>query len=137
MDGLPHDGGLTLVVEDDDDNRVLLVRLLRQHGLQVESASTVAGALEKLARRPRVVLLDMHLPDGTGAEVLEQIRRDKGDSAVAIVTGSAEPEALEELRAFGPDAVFIKPFALEQLCEWVRSMHAPRDPCSSAPAPAS
>jgi len=117
-----YDGGITLVVEDDPENRRLLARLLQRDGLLVESAGTVAGALEKLANSPRVVLLDMRLPDGTGADVLREIRRAERPTAVAVLTGWPEPETLDELRGFAPDAVFLKPFDIEKLCAWVWSM---------------
>lgn len=113
----------TLVIEDDRDNRELLVRLLQRCGLLVESAATVAEALEKLAIIPKVVLLDMELPDGTGREVLQKIRSTNMPVKVAVVTGSGMPEALDELHELAPDAVFVKPFVAADLCDWVEKVH--------------
>ena len=114
----------TLVVEDDHDNREILVKLLRHTGLLVDSASTLAEALRKLAASPTVVLLDMNLPDGTGADVLTKIRSDGLPITVGVITGSGELEARQSLAALAPDAIFIKPVIATNLCEWVKSILA-------------
>jgi CheY-like chemotaxis protein len=113
----------TLVIEDDPDNRELLVRLLERCGLLVHSAGTVAEALAKLDCTPKVVLLDLLLPDGPGVKVLETIRARKLPIIVGVVTGSGLPETLEDLRPLSPDAVFVKPVIAADLCRWVEAMH--------------
>ncbi len=115
----------TLVVEDDATNRVGLVKLLQYSGLLVDSAETVAAALAKLRSKPRTVLLDVNLPDGTGEEVLSHIRTNDLPSKVCIITGSADTKRIEDLNRFRPDAIFIKPFAPGELLDWVRKAHDP------------
>ena len=110
-----------LVVEDDRLNRVLLVRLLEQVGVIADSASTVAAGLEKLTSGPpRLVLLDMDLPDGSGAAILERIRATRMPIKVCVLTGSCLPAAIEALSALHPDAIFLKPYQIADVLRWVR-----------------
>jgi CheY-like chemotaxis protein len=125
--GSPHDGSAApiLVVEDDPANRAALVRLLQYGGLLVESALTVAQALEKLKNaRPRIVLLDLHLPDGSGARILEAVKQMEEPPQVCVLTGSATPQTLQELQQLCPHHVLLKPFHPEQVMQWVRGAHA-------------
>jgi CheY-like chemotaxis protein len=116
---------ITLVVEDDRDNREFLVRLLRGCGVETEAACSVGEAIEKLGTAPKVVLLDMHLPDGSGVDVLQFIRSNRMPMAVGIITGSAEDE-LAELRTFIPDRVFIKPVNVNEVLTWVQAYNSHR-----------
>ena len=123
----------TLVIEDDRVNRQCLVRLLRMNGVTVESAATLAEGLEKLGACPRVVLLDLDLPDGPGADVLCHIRQERIPVRVCVLTGMTEfdPAAPNEAAGSGrlrsvlrADAVFFKPYRLEDILGWVgQAMH--------------
>jgi CheY-like chemotaxis protein len=115
---------ITLVVEDDRANRLGLVRLLRCSGHQVESASTIAEAMEKLNATPSTILLDLHLPDGNGAQVLERVRARKLAAKVCVLTGSASGDALDALIPLRPDAIMLKPFHPQRLLDWVREANA-------------
>ena len=109
-----------LVVEDDRLNRQCLVRLLEQIGVPADSASTVATGLEKLGLDPWLVLLDMDLPDGSGSEILRRIRTTQMPTKVCVLTGSCLPDAVEKLNELQPDAVFLKPYQIDELLHWVR-----------------
>ena len=110
-----------LVVEDDHMNRQCLVRLLAQVGVIADSAPTVAMALQKLDLWPELVLLDMELPDGSGADVLRQIREQRMPARVCVLTGSCQPHEIESLATLQPDAVLIKPYPIDDLLNWLRS----------------
>ena len=61
-----------MVVEDDERLSVSMGRFLAQHGFQVRLAHTEAAALELLEEGPPdAAILDVHLPDGSGLDVLE------------------------------------------------------------------
>jgi CheY-like chemotaxis protein len=114
----------TLVVEDDRANRAALVRLLQYSGLLVDWTDSVAGALEKLKARPKVVLLDLHLPDGMGTTILEHIRANDLPTKVCLITGSANEQTIEQIKTLGLDEVILKPFHAQRLLDWVRQAHA-------------
>jgi DNA-binding NarL/FixJ family response regulator len=87
-------GQRVLVVDDDRDLRRLVKRLLEPLGYVVHEASTAGAALATAAReRPAVVLLDVHLPDIPGYEVLRRLRDEFGDGlAIVFVSGKRTEE---------------------------------------------
>jgi signal transduction histidine kinase/CheY-like chemotaxis protein len=86
-----------LVVEDDDGDRAAITASLRGAGYAVDSAGTVAGALELCAReRYDAVTLDLILPDGSGLEVLRHLRSSalNHDTEIVVLTVVAEAGAV-------------------------------------------
>lgn len=110
--------GHTVLVVDDDASIRLLCRLnLELDGWHVLEAGTLPLAREQLdAEDIRVVVLDVHVGTGDGREFLEEIRRDRPDVRVAMLTGS------EDIRDVGSDAVIPKPFTIEQLTSTVANL---------------
>lgn len=89
-----------LVVEDDVVLQLSLTAMLRREGFAILAARSVAEARVQLMReRPTVVLLDLSLPDGSGFEILEQLRIE-ADSPLAIVSTASDSlaTAVEALR---------------------------------------
>jgi len=112
-------------VEDNPSNVLLVEQVLARHaGLRLEAVATVAGAGERIrARRPKVVLLDLDLPDGDGAQVLAALRMDPAtrDLPVIVVSSDATDGAHRRLAAAGATAFLTKPFDLRRLLAAVRS----------------
>ena len=111
----------TLVVEDNNATRRVLCRVLRSMGHDVLEAATVQQGIRLLAQRPRLMLLDLELPDGFGTEVLEKARSECLPLRVAIITAGGRAELLERARQLGADAVLLKPFELRELEEWLKA----------------
>lgn len=89
-----------LVVEDNVVLQLSLTAMLRREGFSLLVARSVAEARVQLLReRPSVILLDEGLPDGSGLELLEELRASP-DSPLAIVAtaGGALHTAAEALR---------------------------------------
>src|SRR5687767_11661494 len=78
-----------LLAEDDDNARTLLVDLLNTLGhVVVAEVATGREAYEKAHELvPDVVLLDVHMPDGSGIEAAEKITRDTPGVAVVLFSG--------------------------------------------------
>ena len=92
--------GRVLVVEDDEQVRALIAYLLRQAGHVVTESSCAEEALDLLAvRAPDVVILDVHLPDREGHEVLRSIRSDTATRLVPVVMMTGEASRDEKLDA--------------------------------------
>ncbi|HSI35790.1 MAG: response regulator [Phycisphaerae bacterium] len=105
-----------LLVEDDRSLQWTLREFLADQGFETHVAGTRAAGLEMLQRlRPAVCLLDMNLPDGSGADLLRAIAQD-GLGVRAIVM-SAFP--VEQLRGRYPASVLsdvlVKPVSPEEL----------------------
>jgi DNA-binding NarL/FixJ family response regulator len=92
---VPPTTPIILVVDDDHLVRRSLVRALERQGFEVRAACDVATSAEILKREPRVAgaILDYHLPDGTGLDVLENLIAVQ-PRPVLIMSGEASHQAI-------------------------------------------
>lgn len=89
---MPAQGGVAarrdlrlLLVEDHQDTARVMARLLRNLGYQVTTAHSVAGALAQVARGSfDLIISDIGLPDGTGLELMQQVRTHQSVPAIAL-----------------------------------------------------
>jgi CheY-like chemotaxis protein len=112
-----------LYVEDNLPNLRPVERILARH-YRVEMIPTLQGSLAvDLARqhRPDVILLDLHLPDVSGEEVLEQLRTDEATSSipVIVVTADAIPKRVSQLITAGAFGYVTKPLHVSRFLELV------------------
>ena len=91
-----------LVCDDTEGNRYAVSHLLRSQGLTVMEAATGSEALNLLRERPDLVVLDINLPDISGYEVLQRIRRDPEMSWIPVMHVTAS-YAGSENHALGLD----------------------------------
>jgi CheY-like chemotaxis protein len=110
-----------LYIEDNQSNLRLVERVLDRRGnVRLLTATHGREGIE-LARvhQPDVILLDVHLPDIDGKEVLEQLRRDDATAAipVAIVSADATRRQMERLREAGAERYLTKPIDVKELLE--------------------
>ena len=104
-----------LLVEDHQDTRHTLSRLLTHFGHDVLVASSKQSALELLgAGEIDVLLCDVGLPDGSGYEVVSQARRKQPIKAIAI-TGFGTEEDFRHSKEAGFDSHLVKPVDLHEL----------------------
>lgn len=130
---VPLLGLRVLLVEDHEDTRATLAKLLRSDGAIVAEAATGHEALAQLASGPhQVMLLDLNLPDIDGAEVLRslQIERPEDLKCVLVVSGDTRPERIAEVRQLGADDLIPKPVSIERIVDSLR-LHCPdlQKPC--------
>jgi CheY-like chemotaxis protein len=114
----PHRDATLLYVEDNLANLSLVEAiLLSRPGWRTVAALQGQLGVE-LAREhvPDLVLLDLHLPDIPGEEVLRRLRADARTAAIPVVVVSADatPGSLERLRAAGADAYLTKPLDVDE-----------------------
>jgi two-component system, OmpR family, KDP operon response regulator KdpE len=99
-----------LVVDDDDSLRLLCRVNLELDGYRVlEAASAVTARVLLASEQVDALLLDVHLADGDGRDLLRELRA--GLPPVALITGTTEADALEGLA----DEVIPKPFEIDDL----------------------
>lgn len=106
-----------LIIDDDGWTRYVLGRIMGQHGWRVSTAATVAEALELLGSAPACIILDLNLPDGSGAQVLQEIRKAGLTVRVVVSTAMTDESTLEAVRRLNPDAIVQKPVRMQQLLE--------------------
>jgi DNA-binding response OmpR family regulator len=108
----------TVLVVDDDPSLRMLCRInLELDGYRVVEAASVAEARDALAREPvAAMLLDVHLGEGDGRDLLRELRAEGTAPPVALLTGSVSID--ESVRRLA-DAVLGKPFGLDELTQTV------------------
>lgn len=101
-----------LLVEDDDDAAQITQLLLESLGVETVIASSCAQCLQILNHDQQFdkVLLDMHLPDGSGIDLGEQVNERYPELRLVIVSG-AEPDP-KEIKDLNIDRVLLKPINL-------------------------
>ena len=121
--------GKVLVVDDDPDIRLLVRRCLEDMGLDVEEAScglTAIARLEKLA--PELVCLDLMLPEVSGYDVCEHIRRSPRLREVKVLMMSARAHPVDRAYAeeAGAAAYLTKPFTITEFASQVGALLSER-----------
>lgn len=97
-----------LIVEDDASLRDVLRQYLSIY-YEVSLASNLATARQAIAQSPcDLVLLDKHLPDGTGLSLLAELRSLRPSPAVIILTSDGEFNAITKALAQGADDYLVK-----------------------------
>ena len=107
-----------LVVEDDFMVASIHTRFVeRVDGFRVVGvAATGSQALEETARlSPDVLLLDVHLPDFSGIELLRRLRGRGDDADVIVITAAREADTVRAAAAGGAAHYVVKPFPFEDL----------------------
>ena len=117
-------GGIRVLVVDDHQvvAHGLALLLSRHPGLEVMGVATTGAEAVRLGmeRQPNVVLLDFHLPDMTGAEVAQQLRRTCPNAALVVLTADASDEILFKSIEAGACGFMLKSEAASQVVESVR-----------------
>lgn len=109
---------LLLVVDDDPDLCSTLWDLLRQRGFRVCLAGDARTAARRIQdnRDYKVVLVDLNLPDASGAEVLHAVHATAPGVRAVVITGQlATSPLVQETINEGVDAVCYKPLDVAQL----------------------
>ncbi|MDQ1610488.1 MAG: two-component system, NtrC family, response regulator AtoC [Pyrinomonadaceae bacterium] len=111
-----------MIVDDDQTIRWALSEALRSWGYQPVEAGTVAAGVSTFeAEEPAAVLLDIDLPDGSGLDVLREIKGRHADAVVIMITASVIVQStISALRGGAYDFVG-KPLNLEELRVTIRN----------------
>jgi DNA-binding response OmpR family regulator len=96
---------------------------LAKHGFAVDTAETLTDAMLMVSADVYdAILLDLVLPDGNGARVLEELRRQNRASPVIIITSRGEIAERVNLLDLGADDYLVKPFDLDELAARIRAV---------------
>lgn len=105
-----------LVVDDEDDLRMLLDHVVANAGYTVTAASDGEEAISLLKKnRFDVALLDIQMPNATGIDVLKYIQKNSSSTKAIMLTGYADLKHAMEAREFGACDFISKPYKVEDV----------------------
>ena len=109
-----------LIIDDERPVLMTLEALLKRHGYQVDTAPTATQGLKALkSKPPKIVLLDLRLPDADGLEMLDRIKTELPQVQVIILTAhDSLHNAIESIKR-GAYHFISKPYAPEELLSLV------------------
>jgi len=113
---------VVLIVEDEPHIRRFLRAALESEHCQVgEAPNATRGLIEAGTRKPDLVLIDLGLPDGDGADMIRQLRMW---STVPVLVLSARSDEADKVAALdaGADDYLTKPFGIAELLARVRAL---------------
>ncbi|MCB0173680.1 MAG: response regulator, partial [Anaerolineae bacterium] len=117
-----------MVVDDDDEVRSLINRVLKRHGYEVVSARTGVEALAILTSNPidvDLLIADVMMPELYGPELADQIKAQQPDLKVLYLSGFTT-KALSRWN-LDQDEILIKPFSINDLVNKVQELLQPAD----------
>jgi len=111
-----------LYIEDNRVNLEIVRRMLSYIGYDVIPAeSGITGVQAAVLKRPDLILVDMFLPDISGADVIKMLRSELDyDVPIIVITASEYPKALRACEDAGANAVMFKPVSRSDLLKTVQ-----------------
>jgi len=110
-----------LVVDDEPPIRKLLRMGLGTQGYQTIDAPNAKAALDLMAERPDLVILDLGLPDMQGLDLLRKIRAQREDLPIVVLSSRGDEAAKVEALDLGADDYVTKPFGMDELLARMRA----------------
>jgi two-component system cell cycle response regulator DivK len=106
---------LAFIIEDDQDLSTIFADALESVGYQVEQIKDGLKAQQRLKDEvPYLILLDMHLPHISGADLLSEIKADERFNATTVILTTADARMAEAYEPMA-DFVMVKPISFVQL----------------------
>ncbi len=112
-----------LLLEDDVSLLDGLIYSLEKNGFSLDVARTVGEAKSYLSKRKYdMLLLDVTLPDGTGFDICEHVRKKGSDVPIIFLTAADEEINIIRGLDSGGDDYITKPFKLGELCSRIKAL---------------
>lgn len=112
-----------LLVEDNEDNRIVYSTMLEHFGFEVVEVETGEEALEEARNgHPDIILMDISIPGMDGWTATERLRADPDTREIPVIaiTAHALPEHRERAEALGCEGFLTKPCRPRRLLQEVR-----------------
>ena len=110
-----------LVIDDEPPIRKLLRMGLSTQGYEVLEAPNGKTALELLAQKPGLIILDLGLPDIQGLELLRMIRARSEGVPIVVLSSRGDEAGKVQALDFGADDYVTKPFGMDELLARMRA----------------
>lgn len=109
-----------VIIDDEAPILDLMTKFCRSMGHEVHARQTAHEGLETLALiRPELLLVDLHIGDDNGLEIIKQCRKTSPQTAIIMVTGHSSIETAVEAMRLGAFDYLAKPFELDELSQTI------------------
>ena len=111
-----------LIVDDEKELAALIAEMLRGCGFEADTADTAEGAFSLLTDKSyHLILLDINLPDGTGFDICQELRKVSG---VPVIFASARTSEDDRIASFdiGGDGYIQKPYSMKELLSRINAL---------------
>ena len=98
-----------LIIDDDHANRSIWELVLVENGYEVATAETISIGMGYIGDDISLYLVDFHLPDGSGIDVVSYIRANFPDSMVVVVSVDDDNEVIRDCIRAGGNVFMVKP----------------------------
>ena len=101
-----------LIVDDEESIGFMTKNLLKKKGISADEANNISQAYRRLkVNKYDLYFLDLNLPDGSGFDLLSQIKKYHQAAKVVIISAHDGLEEMEKADKLGADAFIGKPFS--------------------------
>ncbi|MHB2025202.1 MAG: response regulator transcription factor [Elusimicrobiota bacterium] len=113
-----------LIIDDDAHLRESLAEVLELEGFDCHQAGTAASGIEAAKKTdPGVVIMDIQLPDSSGFQICQELRKRSPKTVLIMMTGRfLSPEEKRQGFDLGADEYLTKPFDLAELSIRIRQL---------------
>ncbi|MFN3882778.1 MAG: ATP-binding protein [Nitrincola lacisaponensis] len=124
-----------LIAEDNDYNRLLIKRILKQAGIQSREVTTGEQAIQAVnSKMPDIVLMDINMPDMDGIEASRQILAQHPDTHIIALTANISSREQQLLNQLGINKILIKPLNIEKLYALLSTLDVKKANMQNPPA---
>ena len=116
---------LIYIVEDEEDIADLISLHLTKAGFSVETFSSIHSFTERMEQKhPKLILLDLMLPDGDGMETCKELKRNENTKSIPVVMVTARGDEIDRILGLeiGADDYIPKPFSVRELTARVKNL---------------
>ena len=107
-----------LIVDDDPDVLEVLKEIVKAYGFEVIAAATARDAIATLTRQTvDLIILDLAMPQISGDQFLEFIRKKGSATPVMVVSGHVTPDLEAKVKASGVRVIVQKPFEVATIVD--------------------
>jgi len=119
-----------LIVEDSDDSREALTKLLELDNFRVITAGDgMKGVSAARAEHPDLIITDINMPNLSGIDMIKMLRKEEDFRTVPIVVITAYGQSFStQALEVGADSVMTKPFEYDRLTDTVEKLLSNVDP---------
>lgn len=112
---------LILIVDDEEEIRILLARFLIRKGFAVLTAGTLTEGIKIFKdENPEIIFLDINLPDGNGLQELKSFNESSQENRIIMMSAFDNQEIRNEALNNGAYDFLSKPFNISDLNELVK-----------------